>query len=171
MATNYSTIELLAALNKAQSIKNINNDIEKIKKQIKPLELQVKPDAKSLQSLDGIKKALEKLSLDISKTMSGNISSQVSDELKNVENSTSSSLNSMLGLWGAFGAAIEKILPSNSMIAGFNHLTDLISSLNDTTKGAIGSLGTIGLGAGLFAGLKNTGKSRVSARISNVSLF
>lgn len=171
MATNYNTIELLAALNKAQSIKNINNDIERIKKQIKPLELQVKPDAKSLRNLDDMKQSLEKLSLDISKAMSGNISSQVSDELKNVESSTSSSLNSMLGLWGAFGAAIEKILPSNSMIAGFNNLTSLISSLNDTTKGAIGSLGTIGLGAGLFAGLKNIGKSRASARISNVFLF
>ena len=159
MATTNNTIELQATLDKAQSVKNINKDIDKIKKQIKPLELQVKPDAKSLQSLDGIKRALEKLSLDISKTMSGNISSQVSADLKKAETSTGSSLNSMLGLWGAFGAAIEKILPSDNMVSGFNNLTNLISSLNDTTKGALGSLGTIGLGAGLFAGLKNTGKT------------
>ena len=167
MATTNNTIELLAALDKAQSVKNINKDIDKIKKQIKPLELQVKPEAKSLQSLEGMKKTLEKLSLDISKTMSGNISSQVSTDLKKAEISTSSSLNSMLGLWGAFGAAIEKILPSDSMVSGFNNLTNLISSLNDTTKGALGSFGTVGLGAGLFAGLKNIGKSRASARISN----
>ena len=144
MAATNNTIELLAALDKAQSIKNINNDINKIKKQIKPLELQLKLDSKSLQGLDSMEKALEK-----------------------TEDSTDSSLNSMLDLWGAFGAAIEKILPSNSMVSGFNNLTNLISSLNDTTKGFLSSLGTVGLGAGLFAGLKNIGKSRASARISN----
>lgn len=30
----------------------------------------------------------------------------------------------------------------------------------------LGSLGTVGLGAGLFAGVKNTGKCRISVRIS-----
>ena len=159
MATTNNTIELQAALDKAKSVKNINKDIDKIKGQIKPLEIQVNPDAKSLQSLDSIKKELGNLSLGISQAMSV--------ELREAESSTSSSLKSMLELWGAFGAAIEKILPSNSMVSGFNSLLSLISSLNDSTEKALGSFGTIGLGVGLFAGLKNIGKSRASARISN----
>ena len=36
----------------------------------------------------------------------------------------------------------------------------------DTVVDKLGSLGTIGLGAGLFAGVKNTGKCRISVRIS-----
>lgn len=37
----------------------------------------------------------------------------------------------------------------------------------DKITSKLGSLGTIGLGAGLFAGAKNTGKCRISVRISN----
>lgn len=159
MAINNNTIELQAALDKAKSVKNINKDIDKIKGQIKPLELQVKSDAKSLQGLDGIKKELGNLSLGISQAMSV--------ELKEAESSTNSSLKSILELWGAFGVAIEKILPSNSMVSGFNSLLSLISSLNDSTEKTLGFFGTVGLGAGLFTGLKNTGKSHASARISN----
>lgn len=159
MATTNNTIELQAALDKAQSVRNINKDIDKIKKQIKPLEIQVKPDTKSLQSLDSIKKNLGNLSLGISQAMSV--------ELKEAENSTNSSSKNMLERWGAFGAAIEKILPSNSMVSGFNSLLSLISSLNDSTKKTLGSFGTVGLVTGLFTGLKNTGKGRASARISN----
>ncbi|MCM1128067.1 MAG: hypothetical protein NC429_16555 [Lachnospiraceae bacterium] len=169
MATtdNISTIALQAVLDKAKSVKNINKDIAKMEGQLKPLEIQVKADAKSLQSLHSVKKDLEKLFGDISKIISGNISSQMSGELKKAESSTGSSLSSILKLWGAFGTAVEKILPSAGPVSGFNNLTGLISGLHDATKGALGSLGTVGLGAGLFSGLQNTGKRRVSARISN----
>ena len=171
MATTNNTIELQAALDKAKSVKNINKDIDKIKGQIKPLEIQVKPDAKSLQSLEGMKKELEKLASDItseiSKALSDNISSPISDELKDAENATDSSLSSMLDIWSGFGDAVEKVIKSDSMISGFNSLLSLISSLNSNTKETLGSLGTVGLSAGLFAGLKNIGKSRASARISN----
>ena len=154
MATTNNTIELQAALDKAKSVKNINKDIDKIKGQIKPLEIQVKPDAKSLQSLEGMKKELEEISKDISskvsEVMSDDISSQISDELKEAENATDSSLSSMLDIWSGFGDAVEKILTSDSMISGFNSLLSLIPTLVSTTKGALGSLGTVGLGAGLF---------------------
>ena len=154
MATTNNTIELQAALDKAQSVKNINKDIDKIKKQIKPLELQVKPDGKSLQSLEGMKKELAELSKDISSEMSeavlGDISSQISDELKEAENATNSSLGSMLDIWSGFGDAVEKVLKSSSMISGFNSLLNLISTLNSSTKETFSSLGTVGLGAGLF---------------------
>lgn len=94
MAATNNTIELQAALDKAQSVKNINKDIDNIKKQLKPLEIQAKPDTKFLQNFSGMKKELEnfiqKISLDIS--------SQMSNGLKEAENSTNSSLSSMLGL-------------------------------------------------------------------------
>lgn len=174
MATINNKIELQAALDKAKSVKNINKDINKIKGQIKPLEIQVKPDAKSLQSLEGMKKELVELSKDISskvsEVMSGDVSSQISDELKEAENATDSSLSSMLDIWSSFGDAVEKILKSDSIISGFNSLLSLISTLDSTTKGALGSFGTVGLGTGLFAGLKNIGKSRASARISNAQI-
>ena len=164
MATTNNKIELQAALEKAKSVQNINKDIDKIKGQIKPLEIQVKPDAKSLQSLDGMKKDLAELSQDISSEMSeavsSEISSQISGELKEVENATDSSLSSMLDIWSSFGDAVEKILKSDSIISGFNSLLSLISTLNSNTKETLGSLGTMGLSAGLFAGLKNIGKSR-----------
>ena len=154
MATTNNTIELQAALDKAKSVKNINKDIDKIKGQIKPLEIQVKPDAKSLQSLDSIKKELEELSKDIfskvSEVMSGDISSQISGELKEAENATDSSLSSMLDIWSGFGDAVEKILTSDSMISRFNSLLSLIPTLVNTTKGALSSLGTVGFGVGLF---------------------
>lgn len=154
MATTNHTIELQAALDKAQSVKNINKDIDKIKKQIKPLEIQVKPETKSLQSLDGIKKEMEKLfsniSSEISKALSDNVPSLMSDELKDAENATDNALGSMLNIWSGFGDAVEKILTSDSMISGFNSLLSLVSTLNDSTKGTLGSLGTVGLGSGLF---------------------
>lgn len=146
MATTNNKIELQAALDKAQSVKNINKDIDTIKKQIKSLEIQVKPDAKSLKSLEGLKKELE----EISEAAAGDISSQISGELKEAENATDSSLSSMLDIWSSFGDAIEKIFKSDNIISGFNSLLSLIPTLVNTTKGALGSLGTVGLGAGLF---------------------
>ncbi len=160
--TTNTTIELQAALDKAKSVKNINRDIDKIKGQIKPLELQVQPNAKALQDFGSMKKELENLFRKISLS----ISSQMSDGLKEAESTTDSSLSNMLGIWGAFGAAVEKVLSSDSIVSGFNSLTGVISSLHDITKDTLGSLGAVGLGAGLFAGLKNTGKRRASARIS-----
>lgn len=159
MATTNHTIELQAALDKAQSVKNINKDIDKIKKQIKPLEIQVKPEGKSLQSLEGMKKELEKLSLDISKAMSGGF--------KKAESSTNSSLSSMISTLSNFGNAIEKVIKSDSMISGFNSFLGLISTFESNAQGIFGSFSSAELGAGLFAGIKNIGKSRASARISN----
>ena len=154
MATTNNTIELQAALDKAKSVKSINKDIDKIKGQIKPLELQVKPDTKSLQSLEGRKKELEKLfremSLNISDTISGSISSQMSAELKKAESSTSSSLSNILTIWSGFGKAVEETLKSSNIASGFNGLLSLVSALNAATKGTLGSIGTAGLGAGLF---------------------
>lgn len=60
-ATTNTTIELQAVLDKAKSVKNINKEIDKIKGKIKPLELPLKPDPKSLQGFDSLGKELENL--------------------------------------------------------------------------------------------------------------
>lgn len=49
-----------------------------------------------------------------------------------------------------------------TVIDGFTKLGEAVDAL--TSK--LGLFGTIGMGAGLFAGFKNIGKSRMSVRIS-----
>lgn len=58
---------------------------------------------------------------------------------------------------------IENVANSDAIITtlnGFNSLLQLVNKLTD----ALGSLGTIGLGAGLFAGIKNVGIDVLVAR-------
>ena len=73
------------------------------------------------------------------------------------------SLNRLSNTWTD---TIGNIAESNAVITLVNGLNGLLSVVNNVTKG-LGSLGTIGIGAGLFAGLTNTGKRRMSVRISN----
>ena len=54
---------------------------------------------------------------------------------------------------------VENVANSDAiitMINGFNSLLQVVNKVTET----LGSLGTIGLGAGLFAGIKNVGKRR-----------
>ena len=60
----------------------------------------------------------------------------------------------------------RNIAESNAVITLVNGLNGLLSVVNNVTE-KLGSLGSIGIGAGLFSGLKNTGKRRMSVRISN----
>ena len=60
-------------------------------------------------------------------------------------------------LGNTFTDTVENIANSDSIIAiinGFNGIISVVNKLTDT----LGSLGTIGLGAGIFAGIKNIGK-------------
>lgn len=71
MATtdNISTIALQAVLDKAKSVKNINKDIAKMEGQLKLLEIQVKTDAKSLQSLNNLLDIWSRFSEAMEKTL------------------------------------------------------------------------------------------------------
>ena len=72
------------------------------------------------------------------------------------------SLNRLSNTWTD---TIGNIADSDAVITLVNGLNGLLSVVNSMTE-KLGSLGTIGIGAGLFAGLKNTGKCRMSVRIS-----
>ena len=73
------------------------------------------------------------------------------------------SMNRLSNTWTD---TIGNIADSDAVITLVNGLNGLLSVVNSVTAG-LGSFGTIGIGAGLFAGLKNIGKRRTSVRISN----
>ncbi len=64
------------------------------------------------------------------------------------------SLNRLSNTWTD---TIGNIANSDAIIAIINSLNGFLSVVNNITK-SLGSLGTIGLGAGVFAGVKNIGK-------------
>lgn len=72
---------------------------------------------------------------------------------------------SMNRLGNTFTKVVNNIVKSDAVIAGANLFNGLLSGIDKVTS-KLGSLGTIGLGAGLFAGVKNIGKCRISVRIS-----
>ncbi len=73
------------------------------------------------------------------------------------------SLNRLSNTWTD---TIGNIANSDAIVILVNGLNGLLSVINSVTE-KLGSFGTIGLGAGLFVGLKNIGKRRTSVRISN----
>lgn len=84
------------------------------------------------------------------------------DEAEKSANNIEGSLNRLSNTWTD---TIENILNSDVILTVVKALNGLLSVINNVTD-KLGSLGTIGLGAGLFAGVKNTGKCRISVRIS-----
>lgn len=74
------------------------------------------------------------------------------------------SMNRLSNTWTD---TIGNIADSGAVTTLVNGLNGLLSVVNSITAG-LGSFGTIGIGAGLFAGLKNIGKRRTSVRISNI---
>lgn len=83
-------------------------------------------------------------------------------EAEKTANSWEGSMNRLGNTWTD---TIENIANSDVIIALINHLNGLLSVINNVTD-KLGSLGTIGLGAGIFSGAKNIGKGRISVRIS-----
>ena len=77
-------------------------------------------------------------------------------------NSWEGSLNRLSNTWTD---TVENIADSDAVIAAINGLNGLLSVVNNVTD-YLGPLGTIGLGAGLFLGVKNTGKRHISVWIS-----
>lgn len=75
-------------------------------------------------------------------------------EAEKTANSWEGSLNRLHNTWVS---TVGNVAESNAIITIINGLNNLLSVINNVTD-KLGSLGTIGLGAGLFAGFKNTGK-------------
>ena len=83
-------------------------------------------------------------------------------EAEKTANSWEGSLKRLHNTWVD---TVGNIVNSDFVITITNGFNGLLSVINNVTS-KLGSLGTIGLGAGLFAGVKNTGKCRISVRIS-----
>ena len=73
--------------------------------------------------------------------------------------------NSLNRLSNTWTQTVGNIVESDAATAAVNSLNSILSAVNKLTD-ALGPLSTIGVGAGLFAGLNNIGKCRISVRIS-----
>ena len=62
-------------------------------------------------------------------------------------------LNALSNSWTEF---VNSVVQSDTLKTGVNILNELVQGVTKLTS-SLGSLGTIGLGAGLFAGIKNVG--------------
>ena len=76
-------------------------------------------------------------------------------EAEKSSNNLTGSLNRLSNTWTD---TVENIVNSDTLKGAVNLLNSLLTGVNKLTD-ALGSLGTIGLGAGLFAGIKNIGKT------------
>lgn len=88
-------------------------------------------------------------------------------EAEKTASSLEGSLNRLSNTWTD---TIENILSSDSLKSAVNFFNTLLTGVNDLTD-ALGGLGTIGLGAGLFAGFKNVGINMLVAYLSNYYCF
>lgn len=75
-------------------------------------------------------------------------------EAENAANTLKGALTELSNTWTD---TADNIADSDLLTGGVNTLNSLLSVINETTD-ALGSMGSIGLGAGLFAGFKNIGK-------------
>lgn len=81
----------------------------------------------------------------------------LSAEAEKAADSWEGSLNRLSSTWTG---TIENIVKSDNIISVVNSLNTLLSGIQRITE-ALGPLGSIGLGAGLFAGLKNVGGDKM----------
>lgn len=70
----------------------------------------------------------------------------------------------MSNQWAEF---INQIVTADDLKTGVNMLTGLLSVITDISS-ALGSFGTIGVGAGLIAGIKNVGGLKFRESCSNM---
>lgn len=82
--------------------------------------------------------------------------SALEESNKSAENLTGT-LNKLSNSWTEF---VNNIINSDGLKAGVNLLNKLVEGATSLTS-KLGSLGTIGLGAGLFAGFKNVGMAKL----------
>lgn len=73
-------------------------------------------------------------------------------------------------LGNTFAKVIHNIADSDAVTAVIHSFNGLLSVI-ETITSKLGSFASIGIGTGLWAGIKNTGKCRMSVRISKMFLF
>ena len=78
-------------------------------------------------------------------------------EAEKSSNNLTGSLNRLSNTWTD---TVENIVNSDTLKGAVNLLNSLLTGVNKLTD-ALGSLGTIGLGVGIFAGIKNIGRPKM----------
>lgn len=81
----------------------------------------------------------------------------MAEQAQKTANSWEGSMNLLSNTWRN---TIGNIANSDGVIQGVNALNGLLEVINNITS-ALGPLGSIGLGAGLFAGIKNVGRDKM----------
>lgn len=79
------------------------------------------------------------------------------EEAEKSANNLEGSLNKPSNQWAEF---INQIVTADNLKTGVNMLTGLLNVITDISS-ALGSLGTIGVGAGLIAGIENIGEPKM----------
>ena len=86
-------------------------------------------------------------------------SGSAAKEAEKSANNWSGSLKKISNSWSDL---VQNFAESDTIISALNVLNDFIVGIDKLTE-KIGALGTIGIGAGLFAGIKNVGISMLVA--------
>ncbi len=84
---------------------------------------------------------------------------------KEAENFSQSWENSLQRLSNTWTSTINNLVDSEAASVGINSLNGILLFIEKLTK-SLSLLETVGIGAGLLSGIKNTGKHRMSVRIS-----
>ena len=83
------------------------------------------------------------------------------EEASKSANNLQGRLNALSNSWTEF---VNSVVQSDTLKTGVNILNELVQGVTKLTS-ALGSLGTIGLGAGIFAGIKNVGRLKMQSLI------
>lgn len=83
------------------------------------------------------------------------------EEANKSANNLTGTINKLSNSWTEF---VNSVVKSNDLKAGVNILNTLVQGVTKLTS-SLGSLGTIGLGASLFAGIKNVGRLKTQSLI------
>lgn len=83
------------------------------------------------------------------------------EEANKSANNLTGTINKLSNSWTEF---VNSVVKSNDLKAGVNILNTLVQGVTKLTS-SLGSLGTIGLGASLFAGIKNVGRLKMQSLI------
>lgn len=88
-------------------------------------------------------------------------------EAEKTANSLEGSLNRLSNTWTD---TVENVISSEFLTNAVNFFNTLLTGVNNLTD-ALSELGTIGLGGGLFAGIKNVGKPKMYGFIKNADNY
>ena len=81
------------------------------------------------------------------------------EEASKSANNLTGRLNALQNSWNEL---VNSLVTSEGLKSGVNFLNGLVQGVTELTS-TLGALGTVGLGSGLFAGIKNVGQAKMWA--------